>query len=1059
MLDSIRQRPQIELALSPHTSAEKTRCAKSAVGVYAPGALGIHFAYHLGIHSILTRPGGKTSRGFLQKAHIRILHESCPSQSPEPYPLTVVDGLECAYESQQLPDILLACPAVHQIPGLIDDMVGLTSRMASDQSLRYDASTERIWGAESLPVIAIASNGIIDESIREAIASAIHTITRNTTVGAILANEWLTKIVRCTAYMSAQRDGAGADAIYKVGNGGLAILTGGSQKAREKIIGATEGKAIQFRDRGENTAEYEWRKAYTNMMTNVVGLVLSADQRKKLPRLGITTGNILARMKPISGVYEVESAFFWCKRLGTAFFRIAQAKGLFAEFSTWEDFNDKVFLRPIQSLEEFYKHIPSSLQIVANNVKSGQLLDGVPSSEEAILQALMKEAELHEGLEGERATVIAAREKIEENIDLIKNIYRKPHIGKCTMIQRAYDLMGEISYIVCQPQALGLEQAHVVPFVAKSSGVSLPDGQYAIPMTAEVFTYGPENIPGDIAYITNGAGFTLKTLDRATEAGIRLGFISDLRVDFKEGKYYLAMKMALAELPHLTTIVLEVFTTLGSVVDIASSIERISQEYPHIQFVAKMQGRNQEEGIEMLQNLQRKGVQVTFTGQRASENTIVAPLSIDEMIRAVRRFSDMPVDKGYVKLYGELSLQEIEQRVSVARQKQLEYLLKHDPRWITEQEVIQTLEADGMLTVSALFGEEFYPAVEGEAFKGAPVVIIAGYGETARLQAQLMKKAGSEVVLFHPQMHEKLKGSRDLLNQGIQAYADPDRLSGDLQRAYPGGVAAIGLCYEPYRLEMSESDSLYRERIENAVDFLLNLKSEYEIDLRSILIPTEMVPTVATKIILQKCKNARVWLIGPNSPGMSRAFPQHLHKHLKVGQIPLQCIHPGDIAIAGVGGTMIFETALLLKQRDLGVSFVVSLGGDVTRGFSARDAALMAENDVNNTSVLVYIGEPGGSGAQELAEIMRSGLTIPVIALVIGRRLPENCHIGHAGTVMVGHSFEYAQTKIDSLQESGAIIVNSPEQIAQVIECIKVNRQSARISHLMEAIPSVPGPF
>lgn len=254
----------------------------------------------------------------------------------------------------------------------------------------------------------------------------------------------------------------------------------------------------------------------------------------------------------------------------------------------------------------------------------------------------------------------------------------------------------------------------------------------------------------------------------------------------------------------------------------------------------------------------------------------------------------------------------------------------------------------------------------------------------------------------------------------------------------------IGLCYEPYSPEIGD-DGGYSERIEEAVEGLVKLKTVYGLSVLSVLIPTEMVPTVATKSILAKCKTAGIWLIGPNSPGMSRTSVKYPSSHLKVGQIPAQCILPGEVAVAGVGGTMLFETLAGLKEQNIGTSWAISLGGDRTRGLSARDTALIAERDPN-VKYIVYIGEPGGFAAQELAEVMKAGhITKPVIVKLIGLRLPNDCYIGHAGAVTHGYNFERTGVKIEALQDAGAIVVYTAGQMAQVIEFIRGHPQYDQI--------------
>lgn len=176
-----------------------------------------------------------------------------------------------------------------------------------------------------------------------------------------------------------------------------------------------------------------------------------------------------------------------------------------------------------------------------------------------------------------------------------------------------------------------------------------------------------------------------------------------------------------------------------------------------------------------------------------------------------------------------------------------------------------------------------------------------------------------------------------------------------------------------------------------------------------------------------------------------KVFREQNGVHLKVAQIPAQCVSAGDISVSGVGGTMLFETLAGLKNNGLGIRIAISLGGDKTRGINARDTALIAEND-QETKYFVYIGEPGGAAAQELADVLRAGwVTKPVIVKIIGNHLPDDCYVGHAGAVTHGIVSEKAGVKEEELRQAGAIVVHTPEQTAQVVAYLEVHPRFGQI--------------
>ena len=68
---------------------------------------------------------------------------------------------------------------------------------------------------------------------------------------------------------------------------------------------------------------------------------------------------------------------------------------------------------------------------------------------------------------------------------------------------------------------------------------------------------------------------------------------------------------------------------------------------------------------------------------------------------------------------------------------------------------------------------------------------------------------------------------------------------------------------------------------------------------------------------------------------------------------------PGNVGIIGRSGTLGYEAAAQLKERGIGVSTSVGIGGDPINGSSFRDILEWFEND-EDTHVIAMIGEIGG---------------------------------------------------------------------------------------------------
>ena len=438
------------------TQQEKLGFQLGIIGVYSPGALGVSMAHHLGVNRFITSEAGRTSRLLSSKVSLNIV------DGPELKSIeaSVSHGLVKAYEENQLPEVILACPNADKVPGLVDEIINLTYAFA-ESGVLYNVDG-KLQGLENLPTLVLASNGILDEITRTQLTESISLCVENEQMRDALTKAWLGKTVRGLSFISGEREGVGEKAIYRPSKKGAVVLCGGKEESRIRVVDLTAGKeSIRFIDGKEATQEKEWRKAYTNLMTNVVGLTLAVDKRKNSIRLDISVGRILTRMKPGNDqtYIEIEGAFKQCEELGQIFFNIAKAKGLFSEFSTWREFNQKVFLDPLKDTSDFYAHVPSSLQMVVNQARVGILSDEVPPNEAAILDPLIIDAN-RLGLHNEEKNLLKVEQLIRENVSVIKEEYRKPQVNgnHDGVIRKIFNQTGEIAYVAFNPDNLSLTQ-------------------------------------------------------------------------------------------------------------------------------------------------------------------------------------------------------------------------------------------------------------------------------------------------------------------------------------------------------------------------------------------------------------------------------------------------------------------------------------------------------------------------------------------------------------------------------------------------------------------------
>ncbi len=170
----------------------------------------------------------------------------------------------------------------------------------------------------------------------------------------------------------------------------------------------------------------------------------------------------------------------------------------------------------------------------------------------------------------------------------------------------------------------------------------------------------------------------------------------------------------------------------------------------------------------------------------------------------------------------------------------------------------------------------------------------------------------------------------------------------------------------------------------------------------------------------------RMRLIGPNCAGIitpGQAF---------AGLMPPHIYQPGRIGIIGRSGTLGYEAASQMKEKGIGVSSSIGIGGDPINGSSFRDILELFENDPD-TDAVVLVGEIGGPQEAEAAEYIRDHMKKPVAAYIAGLSAPKGRRMGHAGAIVSAFG-ESAQEKVEILKEAGVTIVPTPSSFGEVVE-------------------------
>ena len=175
-------------------------------------------------------------------------------------------------------------------------------------------------------------------------------------------------------------------------------------------------------------------------------------------------------------------------------------------------------------------------------------------------------------------------------------------------------------------------------------------------------------------------------------------------------------------------------------------------------------------------------------------------------------------------------------------------------------------------------------------------------------------------------------------------------------------------------------------------------------------------------------------LLGPNCPGI--ISPGKCNIGITAGEIAALPTAKGpNVGIVSRSGTLTYQALYELKQRNIGVSTCVGIGGDPVPGTSFVDCLAEFQSDPE-THAIIMIGEIGGTAEEEAAEFIMTHVTKPMSAYIAGGTAPAGKKMGHAGAIVSGGKGT-AQGKMDALTSAGVKVGLNPteacELMAQII--------------------------
>lgn len=171
-------------------------------------------------------------------------------------------------------------------------------------------------------------------------------------------------------------------------------------------------------------------------------------------------------------------------------------------------------------------------------------------------------------------------------------------------------------------------------------------------------------------------------------------------------------------------------------------------------------------------------------------------------------------------------------------------------------------------------------------------------------------------------------------------------------------------------------------------------------------------------------------LLGPNCPGI--ISPGKCNIGITAGEIAeLPTAKGPNVGIVSRSGTLTYQALYELKQKGIGVSTCVGIGGDPVPGTNFIDCLREFQADPD-THAIIMIGEIGGSAEEEAADFIKANVTKPMSAYIAGVTAPEGKKMGHAGAIVSGGKGT-AQGKMDALRAAGVKIGLNPTEAGELM--------------------------
>jgi len=185
-----------------------------------------------------------------------------------------------------------------------------------------------------------------------------------------------------------------------------------------------------------------------------------------------------------------------------------------------------------------------------------------------------------------------------------------------------------------------------------------------------------------------------------------------------------------------------------------------------------------------------------------------------------------------------------------------------------------------------------------------------------------------------------------------------------------------------------------------------------------IVIVPEHIPVHDVMKMRDYADEKGITALGPTTPGIL------VPGKGKMGIMPASLFAPGRVGIISRSGTLSYEFAGILSEKQIGQSTVVGMGADPVVLCNLPRLLAMFEDDPD-TDAVIMVGEVGGEQEEKAAGFIAAHMKKPVAAYIAGRFSPQGKKMGHAGAIVRGSAGTY-EGKTGALREAGVTVLESP---------------------------------